>query len=207
LEVLTSIAASDRGSLVRRLRSRRLAWLDAAIAALALFAAVLLLVAWFDNPAIGASFLLIVPVAVVSRTYGFVPGLAAAAVGVAAVVVAELLGAGFTVAGCVMRALVLLCVPLLIAWIQRGQGHMPTQTWSDPTNGTRRLTPRELDVLRLLVLGHTNAEIAEQLVLSVRTIESHRARIRRKLRRKTRSELVQYALEHKLVEQPSNARA
>jgi two-component system response regulator NreC len=61
------------------------------------------------------------------------------------------------------------------------------------------LTDRELEILRLIALGHTNAEIAKQLYLSVRTIESHRAHIQQKLRRTTRAELVRYALEHGLL--------
>jgi two-component system response regulator NreC len=62
------------------------------------------------------------------------------------------------------------------------------------------LTERELDVLRLIALGHTNAEIAEQLYLSTRTVETHRSHIQRKLGRNTRAELVRYALEHKLMD-------
>jgi two-component system response regulator NreC len=62
------------------------------------------------------------------------------------------------------------------------------------------LSQRELEVLRLIALGHTNSEIAEQLFLSVRTVESHRAHIQQKLRLTTRSELVRYALERGLVE-------
>jgi two-component system response regulator NreC len=62
------------------------------------------------------------------------------------------------------------------------------------------LSEREVEVLRLIALGHTNAEIAEQLYLSVRTVETHRAHIQQKLRLDSRSELVRYAFEHKLVE-------
>jgi two-component system response regulator NreC len=62
------------------------------------------------------------------------------------------------------------------------------------------LSERELEVLRLIALGHTNAEIAEQLYLSVRTVESHRAHIQQKTRRSSRSELVRYALENGLVD-------
>jgi DNA-binding NarL/FixJ family response regulator len=62
------------------------------------------------------------------------------------------------------------------------------------------LSERETDVLRLIALGHTNAEIAEQLFLSVRTVETHRAHIQQKLRLTTRSELVRYALERGLVQ-------
>jgi two-component system response regulator NreC len=62
------------------------------------------------------------------------------------------------------------------------------------------LSEREVDVLRLIALGYTNAEIGEQLHLSVRTVETHRAHIQQKLNLATRSDLVRYALEHKLVE-------
>jgi len=61
------------------------------------------------------------------------------------------------------------------------------------------LSEREVDVLRLIALGHTNAEIAEQLYLSVRTVETHRAHIQQKLRLTTRAELVQYALQRALI--------
>ena len=62
------------------------------------------------------------------------------------------------------------------------------------------LSPRELEVLRLIALGHTNAEIAESLVLSVRTVESHRAHIQQKVLLTTRAELVGYAREHGLLD-------
>jgi two-component system response regulator NreC len=61
------------------------------------------------------------------------------------------------------------------------------------------LSEREVDVLRLIALGHTNAEIAAQLYLSVRTVETHRAHIQQKLRLSTRAELVQYAIGRGLV--------
>ena len=64
------------------------------------------------------------------------------------------------------------------------------------------LSEREVDVLRLIALGYTNAEIGDQLHLSVRTVETHRAHIQQKLSLATRSDLVRYALEHKLVETP-----
>jgi two-component system, NarL family, response regulator NreC len=62
------------------------------------------------------------------------------------------------------------------------------------------LSEREVEVLRLIALGHTNAEIAGQLYLSVRTVESHRAHIQQKLRLSTRAELVRYALDRGLLE-------
>ena len=60
------------------------------------------------------------------------------------------------------------------------------------------LSSREVEVLRLIALGHTNAEIASLLYLSVRTVESHRAHIQQKTQRSTRAELVAYAREHGL---------
>jgi DNA-binding NarL/FixJ family response regulator len=61
------------------------------------------------------------------------------------------------------------------------------------------LSAREREVLRLLALGHTNQEIAGQLYISVRTAETHRARIMQKLRLTTRAELVRHALAHGLL--------
>jgi two-component system, NarL family, response regulator NreC len=61
------------------------------------------------------------------------------------------------------------------------------------------LSEREVDVLRLIALGHTNAEIAEQLFLSVRTVETHRAHIQQKLNLSSRAELVAYALKRGLI--------
>ena len=62
------------------------------------------------------------------------------------------------------------------------------------------LSEREHEVLRLLALGHTNQEIAKLLFISVRTAESHRARIMQKLRLSSRAELVRYALASGVLE-------
>jgi two-component system response regulator NreC len=69
----------------------------------------------------------------------------------------------------------------------------------EPAGPPDDLTEREVEVLRLIALGHTNAEIAQELYLSVRTVESHRGHIQRKLGRSTRAELVRYALDHGFV--------
>jgi len=61
------------------------------------------------------------------------------------------------------------------------------------------LSPRETEVLRLIALGHTSVEIARKLHLSSRTVESHRARIHRKLGLATRADLVAYALGRHLI--------
>ena len=62
-------------------------------------------------------------------------------------------------------------------------------------DGDDPLSAREREVLGLLALGYTNQEIAERLVVSVRTVEAHRAHILRKLRLSTRAELVRYAID------------
>jgi two-component system, NarL family, response regulator NreC len=70
----------------------------------------------------------------------------------------------------------------------------------EPAGPPDDLTDREVEILRLIALGHTNAEIGKQLYLSVRTVESHRAHIQQKIRRTTRAELVRYALDHELID-------
>lgn len=64
------------------------------------------------------------------------------------------------------------------------------------------LSEREAEVLRLIALGHTNSEIGEQLFLSVRTVETHRAHVQQKLAISTRAELVRFALDHGLMTDP-----
>jgi two-component system, NarL family, response regulator NreC len=61
------------------------------------------------------------------------------------------------------------------------------------------LSDREREVLRLIALGNTNVEIAETLGLSVRTVETHRSHVVAKTGRKTRAELVAYALDAGLL--------
>lgn len=78
-------------------------------------------------------------------------------------------------------------------------------TYLQPELGARLLTnsspltEREREVLRLLALGHTNSEAAEQLHLSRRTVETHRANIQSKLGSTSRAELVRHALESGLI--------
>jgi DNA-binding NarL/FixJ family response regulator len=61
------------------------------------------------------------------------------------------------------------------------------------------LSPRERDILNLLALGYTNQEIGAKLFVSVRTVDTHRAHIMRKLHLETRAELVLFALAHGLI--------
>jgi two-component system response regulator NreC len=62
------------------------------------------------------------------------------------------------------------------------------------------LTPREREVLKLIAEGHSNRDIAERLVISVNTVEVHRARLMRKLDLHKRAELVKYAIRSGLID-------
>ncbi len=63
-----------------------------------------------------------------------------------------------------------------------------------------RLSPREIEVLRLIAMGFTNKEAADRLYLSVKTVETYKARIMIKLGLSRRVDLVRIALEHGLME-------
>ena len=75
---------------------------------------------------------------------------------------------------------------------------LPTST-KKPQGRLDLLTEREQEVLRLLALGHTNAEVGQKLHLSRRTVETHRSNIMKKLGLQNRAELVRFALENGLV--------
>jgi DNA-binding NarL/FixJ family response regulator len=78
---------------------------------------------------------------------------------------------------------------LVKEWIASGQNEL-----EDP------LTPRELDVVKLIAEAHTNKQIAEILTVSEKTVESHRANVLAKLGMRDRVELVRYALKRGLIE-------
>jgi two-component system, NarL family, response regulator NreC len=80
----------------------------------------------------------------------------------------------------------------------------------DPDLGAKLVTPggpsaleplseRERDIIQLLALGYTNQEIGKKLFISVRTVDTHRAHIMRKLRLETRAELVMFALANGVI--------
>ena len=84
------------------------------------------------------------------------------------------------------------------------------ERYVDPTLGARLVVPdelpalrpmsdRERDVLHLLALGYTNHEIGRKLHISVRTVDTHRAHLMRKLRLASRAELVLFALANGLI--------
>ena len=71
--------------------------------------------------------------------------------------------------------------------------------WALTRENDAALTDRELEVLRLVALGHTNSEIATRMYISPRTVETHRANLQAKLGLNGRPELVRYALEHGVI--------
>lgn len=73
----------------------------------------------------------------------------------------------------------------------------PEQTSSE--NKLAVLTPRELEVLTMVAEGHTNQEIANQLVLSIKTVQAHRANVMEKLGLHDITHLVRFALRHGLI--------
>jgi two-component system response regulator NreC len=80
-------------------------------------------------------------------------------------------------------------------------GAMAAAQPAAPTGPPDGLTEREVDILRLIALGHTNGEIGQQLYLSTRTVESHRAHIQQKIGRAARPDLVRYALQHGMLDE------
>jgi two-component system response regulator NreC len=85
--------------------------------------------------------------------------------------------------------------------VARGGTYLDPAIGGSVMHGTSgaALSERELEVLRLIALGYTNSEIAKQLYLSARTVETHRANLQAKLGLTGRPELVRYALERGLI--------
>lgn len=86
--------------------------------------------------------------------------------------------------------------------IARRRGNLEVVEWKTPPAAPdlyETLTTREREVLPLAATGHTSLEIAEQLSISVRTVETHRAHLMRKLGLGNQSELVRYALQRGLL--------
>jgi two-component system response regulator NreC len=70
---------------------------------------------------------------------------------------------------------------------------------ASPAIAESSLSARELEVLRLLAQGYSNLEIAEQIHLSVKTVETYRHRLRTKLGLRSRAELYRFAASHHLL--------
>ncbi len=75
-----------------------------------------------------------------------------------------------------------------------------TQT-GEVVDVSERLTPREHEVLSLIAQGYSNREIAEQLILSLSTVQTHNSHILEKLGLRNRAELIKYAIRHGVIDQ------
>ena len=109
-------------------------------------------------------------------------------------------------AGYVLREAAIAELATAVRIVAKGRSYLDPQLGAElagegdtSINGVQ-LTRRETEILRLVALGHTNAEIAEMLFLSVRTIDSHRAHIQSKLECRNRAGLVREALARGLLE-------
>lgn len=83
------------------------------------------------------------------------------------------------------------------------QRYLVTRALKPESQGKSRvsveLTAREKEILQLVALGYSNQEIAEKLIISVKTVENHKTRIKDKLEITSRSKLVRYAMEQGLI--------
>ncbi len=94
---------------------------------------------------------------------------------------------------------------LIRAYLAQPPGTTPSLERQDITKRAnlaqelRMLTPREVEVLKLVAEGHTNQEIADQLVLSLKTVQAHRANVMEKLGLNDITHLVRFAISHGLI--------
>jgi DNA-binding NarL/FixJ family response regulator len=91
-------------------------------------------------------------------------------------------------------------VARLMKALSRAASELPDESWSPEADPEVRLTPRETEVLELVALGYVNPEIADRLVISVRTVEAHRRNISKKTGCGTRAELTSFGLNHGLID-------
>lgn len=78
----------------------------------------------------------------------------------------------------------------------------PVLSPAETSSMQSQLTAREKDVLRLIVLGYTNRQVASALTIGVRTVETHRARLMSKLGLHSRADLVRFAMQNRLFVEP-----
>lgn len=149
----------------------------------------------------GILLLLVAPIVVMSLAYRPLAGMAIATAAFAAYLVGQFADStALDAVGTGTRAFTFYVIPLTIWLARTDPGSQRVRRAPDVVespaadSAVKPLTARELEVLGLVAAGRTNAEIAEMLVLSVRTIESHRASLRRKLGHPSAPELVHHAV-------------
>jgi DNA-binding CsgD family transcriptional regulator len=177
------------------------------VASLVLFASVFGLALLVEEPNSGILHLHAVPIAILALHLGILAGLSAAAFSMSLMFVwaemesVELLLIDY-MSGAVPFLLVVVLCQIAIRRTSSAAAATKDRLLLDRLRRrpAKELSEREKQVLGLLALGHTNKEVAEKLFLSVRTVESHRARIQSKLLISSRAELVRHALDRDLVE-------
>jgi DNA-binding CsgD family transcriptional regulator len=175
-------------------------------ASLMLFASVSALAVVVEEPQSGVLHLHAVPIALLALALGLLAGVSAALFSLSLMAVwAELEGVELVLLDYMAGAIPFLLVIVLCQFVVQGSKRAGSAikgrvSAGPPRHPTEELSGREQEVLSLLALGHTNKEVAEQLYLSVRTVESHRARIQRKLNISSRAELVHHALGLRLIQ-------
>jgi DNA-binding CsgD family transcriptional regulator len=175
-------------------------------AGLALFAVVFVVALLVEHPRPGILHLHAVPIAVLALQLGILVGVSAVAASVSLMFVwAEMEGVELLMVDYMSGAVPFLVVVFLCQLVVARASRSPSSAKQRPLlerirkSAAPELTRREKEVLGLLALGYTNRQAAEHLYLSVRTVESHRARIQQKLDISSRAELVSYAMEHDLL--------
>jgi DNA-binding CsgD family transcriptional regulator len=180
-------------------------------AGLGLFAVVFILALLVEHPRPGILHLHAVPIAVLALQLGILVGVSAVAASLSLMFVwAEMEGVELLMVDYMSGAVPFLVVVFLCQLVVARASRTITDSSAKRrplldrvrNSSVPELTPREKDVLGLLALGYTNRQAAEHLYLSVRTVESHRARIQQKLDISSRAELVSYALDHDLLSEP-----
>lgn len=177
------------------------------VASVALFASVAALAVVMEEPQSGVLHLHAVPIAMVALSLGGLAALSSALFSLSLLTVwAEVEGVELVLLDYMTGAVPFLLVILLCQFVVQGSklagSAIKDRLMLDRLRGrpVGELSNREREVLGLLALGHTNKEVAEQLYLSVRTVESHRARIQTKLGISSRAELVRQALALRLIQ-------
>jgi DNA-binding NarL/FixJ family response regulator len=86
------------------------------------------------------------------------------------------------------------------------KGFLKNGSQAEPRENSRaRPTPREVQVIRLVAEGKANKEVAAELGITMRTVETHRAKIMLKLGVHSLAELIHYAIRNKIVSEPSTS--
>jgi DNA-binding CsgD family transcriptional regulator len=177
------------------------------VCSVALFAGIVFLrFSTHSSQPTGILLLLIAPIVVMSLAYGPLIGVPVACAAFAANLVSQLVDGNVDALALSTRAFAYFAIPLAIWLARKDADRRPVVILAaeapEPATeaAVKPLTTRELEVLGLVAAGHTNGQIAEKLFLSTRTVESHRASLRRKLGYPSHPELVRHAEREGVIE-------